>query len=540
MHTPKILAQAKGSKLAEAILDFKGSNVVFEPLYSPQRMVYDLYSEFLVLKAGRQVGKSLGLGGRINIGSISQPWFTSLYIAPSQTQTKRFSSGYLDIFRDSKLISKYFIDPKDVGNIFEKSYINKSKVYLSYAQTGADADRVRGLTADLMCIDEVQDVSMDIIPVIAEILNTSEFAYQMFAGTAKSTANTLEQLWQRTNMSEWVKKCNHCSKWVVPDNFDICMEMCTNPHELTCPYCKKSFNFEGGMWAAANPGERRVGLHLPQMIFGANCTKKKWPRLYRKIQDSLTGGLYTPTTVANEIFGLSTDLGATSLSMGEAQACTDPRWCTWPNPSGDNIPDHLKSKINNIHTVVLGVDWSVSGSDGSFTVVSVVGVDHNGGMTLLYTKKLIAGKILDQVDEVCEIARNWNVRIVASDRGVGVLQAEIMQQRLGPDKVIMCQYVSSNARLSWNTQGGFLSADRTRAMDNVMMKMRLGPERFLTPAWNLTEGYWGDALAIYEEESRTGKRLYIKDPSIPDDWFHSVVFANLGYQYICGDYTFTE
>jgi len=132
------------------------------------------------------------------------------------------------------------------------------------------------------------------------------------------------------------------------------------------------------------------------------------------------------------------------------------------------------------------------------------------------------------------------VRIVASDRGVGVLQAEIMQQRLGPDKVIMCQYVSSNARLSWNTQGGFLSADRTRAMDNVMMKMRLGPERFLTPAWNLTEGYWGDALAIYEEESRTGKRLYIKDPSIPDDWFHSVVFANLGYQYICGDYTFTE
>lgn len=535
----KKIVTATGSQLAESILDFKGSRVEFGRSYEPQRLIYDMYSEFLVLKAGRQVGKSLGLGGRINIGSISQDWFTSLYISPSQTQTKRFSTGYLDIFRDSKFVAQHFVDQKDVGNVFEKSYTNKSKVYLSYAQTGADADRVRGLTADLLCIDEVQDVSMDIIPVIGEILNTSDHGYMIFAGTSKSTANTLELLWQQTNMMEFCKKCS-CGKWVIPDNFDICMKMCLNPKHLSCPYCEKEFSFYGGQWVATRPGVRKMGVHLPQMIFGANCTPKKWRRLHQKVMDSLNGGLYTPTTVANEIFGLATDLGSTSLSLGEAQSCTDDDWREWPKRDKSNIPVHLLSRIDGIHTTILGVDWSVSGSEKSMTVVSVIGVDGNGATTLLYTKKLREAKILDQVEEVVELARHWDVAVIASDRGVGVLQAELMAERYGHEKVIMCQYVTSNSRLSWNTTGNFLAADRTRAMDNVMMKFRMGADRFLSPCWELTEGYWNDALAIYEEETKIGKRLYIKDPSIPDDWFHSVVFANLGYQYIQGDYTFTE
>ena len=49
--------KARGSKFAEAILEFKGNPVLFGEKYEPQKMVYDLYPEFLVLKAGRQVGK---------------------------------------------------------------------------------------------------------------------------------------------------------------------------------------------------------------------------------------------------------------------------------------------------------------------------------------------------------------------------------------------------------------------------------------------------------------------------------------------------
>lgn len=42
--------KATGSRLAEAILEFKGNRVVFEPKYEPQRLLYDLYPQFLVVK----------------------------------------------------------------------------------------------------------------------------------------------------------------------------------------------------------------------------------------------------------------------------------------------------------------------------------------------------------------------------------------------------------------------------------------------------------------------------------------------------------
>lgn len=535
--------KATGSRLAEALLEFKGRKVTFEPMYEPQRMIYDLYASFMVLKAGRQVGKSLGLAGRINIGSISQPYFTSLYTAPSQTQAKRFSTGYIDAFRESKYINKYYVDQKDPGNVMEKVYKNKSRIYVSYAQTDNDADRVRGLTADLWCADEAQDIQLSSVPVIKEILNTSQWGYQLFAGTSKSTANTLEQLFLQTNQMEFVKKCGHCGKWVIPDNFEICMRMVENPKYMQCPYCTKEFSFVGGQWVAAVPARSsgpgaKYGMHLPQLIFGANTFtgSRQWADLYDKVDQSRNGVLYTPDKVANEIFGLATDLGATSLSLGEAQACCFPEMPDYPRPDWSNMPDVAKPLLQGIQRTVLGVDWSVSGSEGSNTVVSVLGIDYTGRLILVYAKKLLGSHILTQVDEVLEIARAYNCAMIGSDRGVGVLQGELMQQRYGAERVVMCQYVSASRRLKWDAQGNFLAADRTGAMDDVMHKMRLGSSRFMTPRWEATEGMWNDALSIYEEETVVGKRVYRKQPSIPDDWFHSVVFANLAYKYLSGEH----
>lgn len=535
--------RATGSDFASALLSFKGHRVLFEPKYEPQRLIYDLYVQFLVLKAGRQVGKSLGLGGRINIGSVSQKYFTSLYTAPSQTQAKRFSTGYLDVFRDSKYINKYFVNNSDPGNVFEKTYTNRSKVYVSYAQTEADSDRVRGMTADLWCADEVQDMQLKAMPIIKEILNTSDYGYQIFAGTSKSSANTLEQLWLETNQCEFIKKCSKCNKWVIPDNFQTCMEMCSNENYMVCPHCHKEFSFVGGQWVAAVPElstgkDAKWGLHLPQLIFGANTRtgSRQWNDLYDKVQQSLNGVLYTPDTVANEIFGLSTDLGATSLGLSEARACSFPEWKDWVNPQGTNIPPEAQLLLRGIHTTVLGVDWSVSGSEGSHTVVSVMGVDHSGRLILLYSKKLMGTHILTQVDEVIQIASRYNCKMIGSDRGVGVLQGELMQQRYGATRVVMCQYVSSSRRLKWDGPGNFLAADRTGAMDDVMHKMRLGPDRFMSPSWEVTKDFWADALSIYEEETVIGKRVYRKQPSVPDDWFHSVVFANLAYKYLSGEH----
>ncbi len=489
------------------------------------------------------MGKSLGLAGRITTGSIAQPFFQSLFIAPSQIQTKRWSSGYLDTFRESKYVNKHYINQRDPGNVFEKTFNNKSKVYLSYGQSSVDMDRVRGLTADLLCLDEVQDIELASVPIVKEILNTSKFGYQLFTGTSKSNAGTLEQLWQQTNQMQFVKKCERCSKWVIPDTFDRCMEMVTNPNYMVCPYCKNEFSFYGGQWVATrnelSQGRgAKYGMALPQLIFGANTEtgSRQWDDLYDKVQQSLNGVLYTAETVANEIFGLATDLGSTSLSMTEAKRCSIPDFKEWAKPDKSNVTPQMKPYIDAIHTTVCGVDWSVSGSEGSHTVVTILGVDHSGRMTVLFSKKLMGSHILTQVDEVLSIAGSYGCKMIGSDRGVGVLQGELMQQKYGSTRVIMCQYVSASRRLKWDAGGNFLAADRTGAMDDVMHKMRLGPDRFLTPQWDFMEPFWTDALSIFEEETTIGKRVYRKQPSVPDDWFHSVVFANLAYKYLTGEH----
>lgn len=73
-------------------------------------------------------------------------------------------------------------------------------------------------------------------------------------------------------------------------------------------------------------------------------------------------------------------------------------------------------------------------------------------------------------------------------------------------------------------------------MDALILKMKIGKERFNTPAWSIMAPFWEDALAVFEEETRAGKKVYRKDEDKPDDWLHSVNFANIGLQILRGEY----
>lgn len=534
---------ARASDLAAALLELKGHKLKFEG-YECFRKVYDIDPDLMVLKAGRQIGKSVSLGGRLVSKCIAQKYFNALYIAPFQIQAKRFSNSYLDSFMESPLVKKYFRKSSDIRNVYEKRFSNGSAIYLSYAQTESDADRIRGLMADLLTVDEAQDISMEALPPIFEILNASEHALKVISGTSKSTSNTLEQYWLKTNQCEWVTKCPHCGHFVIPQDYATCLKICQSPDGPVCDKCGKGIDVTKGQWVAARTtvGTTKVGFHLPQLIVSENTRPKKWKRMYYdKVVSATEGGLYTPNTLANEVFGLATDLSGKSLSTREAMACCDPNIIKWFEPYGSPNNTNLQNSIlATISTIVLGVDWSVTGSEKSFTVMSVMGYDYNGRCYLLESRKMQGIHILEQVDAVCKTARKWNAAIIGSDRGVGVLQGQLMQKELGFDKVVMINYVSSGKRLRWDMNGQFLAADRTQAIDNVMMKWRTGITRFLCPDYNITESLWKDALAVFEEESLVGKRLYRHHPDEPDDWMHSVVFGNIAYQYLSKDFVFTE
>ncbi len=525
------LVKARTSQFASALLQLKGSPLSFED-YKPFELVYDMDPDTMVLKAGRQIGKSVSLGGRIATKSVARAYFNSLYIAPLQIQSKRFSKAYLDAFIDSPLISKHFKDNMTTKNVYEKSFTNGSTVYLSYVENENDADRVRGIMADQVTVDEAQDVSYNALPPVFEILSASEYRYKVLAGTAKSTANTLEYLWLQSNQLEWCIKCTHCGHWVIPNDYETCVKICSHPEGPACDKCGKRIDVGTGQWVATAPSQkRRIGFHLPQMIMGANTTPKRWADLWDKVQGADGGGLYSPVKVSNEIFGLATDLAGKSISMREAQECCNPEqkawYTTWVRDKG-------------IISCVMGIDWAVTGAEKSFSVAVVLGYDALGKCYLMYAEKFQGIHPLKQVDRIIEIFKQYRCQFIGSDRGVGVLQGQLLQKELGPTKLMMINYVSSKARLRYDVKHQFLAADRTQAIDNVVMKIRYGRERFETPCWELSEGSWKDALNVYEEETLSGNRVYRHHPDEPDDWLHAVVFGNIAYQYLNRDFSFTE
>ena len=195
--------KATASQFASSLLSIKGRPLDFAE-YKPFEMIYNIDPDTLVMKAGRQIGKSVSLAGRTVTKSVLRKYFNSLYVAPFQIQAKRFSSAYLDAFIASPIIKRHFKRRDTVNNVFEKGFTTGSTSYLSYAQTEHDADRIRGISADQVTFDEVQDISKDAIAPIIEVMGASKHKLKIFAGTSKSTANTLERLWLTSNQMEFL------------------------------------------------------------------------------------------------------------------------------------------------------------------------------------------------------------------------------------------------------------------------------------------------------------------------------------------------
>lgn len=522
---PKLL-NLTTSQVARAILDFKGKAFSLKG-YKPLEAIYDSDASKISVKCCRQIGKSVSIAAILVAKGVASSYFNSLFISPLSGQTSRFSKLYLQPFSESKLVNKYYKDTSSAANIFLKQFNNGSMIFLSYAQTESDVDRIRGIAADAVSIDEIQDVAYEALPVIYETLSASDYAYKRHYGTAKTTNNTLELLFNDGSGSEWVMRCSHCNKWNIPNTVENCLKMCDSPTGPICMFCSKPINVSEGQWAAARPlNKEHLSFHIPRHVLEARIDPKKWADLQVAIRN------YNPAKLSNEVFGLSSGQGGRILSENEVMACCNPSKTsfdtTWPMDS------------RGITSVTLGVDWSVTSSTKSFTVATVLGYDYTGRAYLLHTEKMNSVDILVQVARVEQLFIQFKCQRLHSDRGVGVLQGQLLANSLGADKVCMVQYTAAKVPLRYDQQGAYLSADRTMIIDTAVLKMKMGRDKFETPCWNLMAPFWADALAVYEEETLAGRRVYRKDDFHADDFLHSVVFAHSAWMMLTGQFVYVE
>lgn len=519
------------------------------PFYSA---VYDNIYSALLLKTARQVAKSTTLANFMIMEACSSPHWKTLFVAPSQEQTTKFSQTRVGktIFYSPE-IRKRWVSKELSSRVFQKMFTNGAEMAFSYACD--DPDRVRGVSADRVAYDEVQDILYDeVIPVINECMSNSDYAYETYCGTPKSMENTIEQLWQWSTQTEWVVKCTGCSRYQYFIN-----EKCLGKKGPICLHCGKYLNVRQGEWIdthsypPGHTGKQIKGFHVPQVILPKNVpaamppdlknqelAERRWRRILEK------HSVYPTSKFNNEVLGVSDAIGTRLISKEELEAlCRD-----------YTVEDHPRAQLmlDDVRHVVAGVDWSGGGASGaSRTALWVWGIggstrEHNFKLRTLYFKVYpetnpISGGV---VDHICEICERYNVTLIIGDAGEGALANSNLRERLGPNRAMQVQYRGTSSGggtgagkpFYWNKIDRFL-AERTTMIDHYFMYVKRGG--VIYPNVRQMQEPIRDMLNEYEEVTKMGRKVWRHAPSQPDDSLHAQIFGWMAAKFVMMDPMFT-
>lgn len=481
--------------------------------------IYDGLYQGLLLKCGRQVAKSTTLCNFTISESIGIPHFKTLFVAPSQEQTQRFSNTRLaKVVHYSPLVRRHFISKEFSDRTMLRMFKNGSEVALSYACD--NPDRARGVSADRLLYDEVQDILYEsVIPVINECMGNSEYGYETYAGTPKTMENTIEYLWSISSKTEWIMCCEGCNSWSFIESAQAIGK--TGP---ICIKCGHDLNPRAGQWYDFNPGSSLKGFHISQPMLPRNMEKpERWQRILDKLDR------YSDTKFKNEVLGISDSLGARIIGKDELEnLCLDYDVYRTP-PAGS---------LQKLKGVVAGIDWSGGGTEGvSRTVLWIWGITPEDRLRTLYHRIYPVTSPVSIVDDVVEVLQAYGVKLVIGDRGEGHLANDLIRKHLGKHRVHQVHYGNQASPLSWNEKGEFYTADRTTLMDNYFMVLKRAGVEY--PRLTYMQEAIADILNIYEEVTTQGKKVWRHAPTMPDDAFHAQLFGWLAAKIIMMDMQFT-
>ena len=492
--------------------------------------IYNRNDPRILLKTARQVEKSTFLANNLTINSVVRPYNKALYVSPSHTQTRQFSSEKLKpAIERSPLIWKYLQDNNVSNQVFEKGFTNGSFIFLRSAFRSAD--RARGISARELCLDEIQDLLTSDIPVIMECTSHFRDANVYMAGTPKSFDNPIEMYWKESTQNEWLVPCG-CGEWNFLDETNIAQTELYESRKLppgpVCSKCSKPIDVKGGQWMSLAPNKMIVGYRIPQlMVPWIISSLDQWRKLLWK-RDNYPYGQF-----ANEVLGLSYDAASKPITRAALiKICGD--YDMWDASS----LTHAVIEESRKRVLVGGIDWG-EGMDGSekgptgklrnasYTVLSIGYYENYKVFKYILLKKYM-GKETDPeyiVGDVCRIVAALGVKVLGVDWGHGWGPNNSLIRRLGFKRVMQFQYVPRlKARLKWDPQGMRYHIHRNLIMSEHFFDMKNGFVSF--PRWKQMEPYAKDILAIYTEYNEYLREMrYDHRPSDPDDAFHSTLLC---------------
>lgn len=406
--------------------------------------------------------------------------------------------------KDRNTRSKQYID-----QIYEKQLRNKAVVKVRACNE--NADRVRGLSNDILFGDEIQDIYSELMPVIEESAARSPIRKRVYAGTPLTFDNNIEARWKESTQYEWEVMCECCHRRQHLTEKNIGLRWFRKYESgCICAHCGKPMDPQNGTWVAH--GNRFAQLHgyrichvmLPQ-------DEKAWRDILDKREN------YTEQAFANEVLGFSHEHANQMISEEDLFACCDPtrRNGVWP----DNW--------TGLTGLAAGIDWGGVGK--SATVLTIGGfVDDKFRILFQRNYKRFGGSRDAIIADIARLIITWGVGVVGTDYAGGVKENQDLQLKLYPHaKVIPFQYSGTQkATAVLDKKGRCYVLSRTKVLAQLFNMIQRHELEFFQRQ-DLEELKNGYIYEFAEYNDRTKAVQFDHPESQPDDELHSLNYAYL-------------
>jgi hypothetical protein len=496
--------------IAEQCFWLKGKKFSLKA-YPPMHAIYNCTAQKSVVCSGRQVGKSTYAANFMAAEAIGEANWWSIAVLPSIMQMRRFSNQRVgEVLDKSPIVKDWFINSSCKRNTMERSLRNGSIMYFGAL---SQLDSLRGLSANRMLEDEVQDMVSEDLAIVEEALSgqASNRKYILRTGTAKTVGGILEKTFQDSTMCEWIVVCPAGHHNIPdPDNIDV--------RGFVCKKCRTVLDVASPdnywMATASNPFEKEwVGFRVPQIILPLHAhDAKNWETIVHKRHN------LDKITFMNEVMGHAAGSGIDFLTEDDLRNCC-----------GDYMNYEMYIPRGEVYMARMAtIDWGLTARK-SFTIVSIWGVTQQGRLKLLHTHRFVENDPFKQLDRIAEMITAYGVQVVGADWGAGFVQGLSLEKMIGR-KVWQFMYVSEQSELArWDKDSQLWKINRTQAMTETFLKMR--SKVFEFPRWEFFKHFAKDILCIkmepLDDRNMNEKFKYDHSPDEPDDFAHTCVYANV-------------
>jgi len=512
----------------------------------------------IVILKSRQIGATLlaavlslyftasGLYGSVH----GRPPIRVLHVFPTLGLMGKYSKDKLSTLISSS--QENFIEKRAAHNdpdlkrttpedtLTEKTFAGGNKLRID--SLGRDADRLRGLSEDVLFFDEIQDMGQIAVETALRVLTMAQYGppgqgVQLYFGTPKNTGSYFWELWNISDQRFYQLRCTDCGHYFFFYTLgnDEWRTIWIEGFIIQCPECghrqDKKDAIEGGRWEATKPGkDKYVGYHM-NVLLNPIFTKEAVLDLDPNVNPTRSHRAWHNETMGD--FFSSSNM---TVSFEDLRA-------TCLNPER-GLARRVRNDKDKVY--IMGIDWGdkieAEDDDGgkgkSYTVIVILSFDKRGFFTVENAWKLPKNDFEYKIEVIEHLFRMFKIRVCVADYMWGNDVVTHMQTALDYGTKFLGCINSGNvgSTLTYKPKQLQVTLNKDLMLDEVFSMMKKGKVQFPAKDDSYDRIEWllrhcaSMEITVAKRHGSPVKK-YVKGIG-PNDGLMALMYALVAYKFI--------